>query len=61
MPDTNVEGFDSEEFKEILITVHEEFKGELDLFFENIKKDITTYYDDELSAEIISRIDVMQS
>lgn len=49
--------FDVEEFLDIFISVHEEFKVEIDKFYENISKDIKTYYSNEtLSDEIISRI-----
>ena len=57
---STVESFDTKEFAEILVAVHEEFEEELNLFFENIEKDVSTYYDDNLSKEIISRIKEIQ-
>lgn len=56
MVSSDVDGFDCDEFKDILITVHEEFQKDLDVFYDNIKKDIRTYYDDDLSDEIIKRV-----
>ena len=50
-------GFDKEEFLEILVHVHEEFVQEIEKFYENIQKDIKTYYsDEELSEIIINRL-----
>ncbi len=49
--------FDKEEFLEILVNVHEEFVQEIEKFYENIQKDIKTYYsDEELSEIIINRL-----
>ena len=54
---TEVEEFDTDELLDIMVTVHEEFCKEIDIFYKNIKNDITTYYDDEvLGEEIIRRI-----
>lgn len=53
---STVNAFDTKEFLTIFTSVHEEFEAELDLFFENIEKEISTYYDDDLSTEIIKRI-----
>lgn len=53
---STVDAFDTKEFAEILVNVHEEFVQDLDRFFENIEKEVSTYYDDELSDEIIRRI-----
>ncbi|MBP3567827.1 MAG: hypothetical protein J6K04_01555 [Lachnospiraceae bacterium] len=54
---TEEENFDTEEFLDILVSVYEEFCGEIEMFFANIKSEIKTYYDDEaLSEEIIRRI-----
>lgn len=51
------EAFDCETFKNMLVEVHEEFVLDIDNFFDNIKKDIETYYDDEeLSKYIIDVI-----
>lgn len=58
---STVDSFDTKEFAEILVSVHEEFEEELSLFFQNIEKDVSTYYDDDnLSEEIISRIKEIQ-
>lgn len=55
--ETNNKCFDKEEFRDVIIEVHEEFSEEIEEFFENIKKEIRTYYeDDELSEEVIKRI-----
>lgn len=52
-----IDGFDHNEFREILIEVHEEFQEEIRKFYSNIEKEIKTYYDDEtLSDAIIERI-----
>lgn len=52
----NVE-FDKEEFLEILINVHEEFAQEIEKFYNNIQRDIKTYYsDEELSKMIIQKL-----
>lgn len=49
--------FDKEEFLEILVSVHEEFVQEIEKFYNNIQKDIKTYYsDEELSEIIINRL-----
>lgn len=49
--------FDKEEFLEILVNVHQEFVQEIEKFYENIQKDIKTYYsDEELSEIIINRL-----
>lgn len=49
--------FDKEEFLDILISVHEEFSQEIDKFYNNIKKDIQTYYSyDELGDIIIDKL-----
>lgn len=54
---TQNESFDKEGFKEILIETHDEFREEIDNFYENIKKEISTYYEDEeLSNFIIESI-----
>lgn len=54
---TEEDNFDTEEFLDILVCVYEEFSGEIDKFFTNIKNEIETYYDDEvLGEEIIRRI-----
>ena len=53
---STVEGFDTKEFTEILVSVHEEFEEELNQFFKNIENEVSTFYDDDLSTEIISRI-----
>lgn len=54
--------FDKEEFLEILVSVHEEFVQEIEKFYDNIKKDIKTYYsDEELSAKIINRLKERES
>lgn len=45
--------FDKEEFLEILVSVHEEFVQEIEKFYNNIQKDIKTYYSDEELSEII--------
>lgn len=45
--------FDKEEFLEILINVHEEFDKEIGKFYNNIQKDIKTYYSDEKLSEMI--------
>jgi hypothetical protein len=51
------ENFDKEEFLELLIEVHEDFCEEINKFYENIDKDICTYYKDEdLSKHIIEKI-----
>ena len=56
MSSTN-EQFDTDEFSKLLIEVHEEYRCEIDSFFENIEREIRTYYnDEELSKHIISRI-----
>lgn len=49
----NIDDFDCNEFKEILIEVHNEFKGEIDQFFQNIRSEIRTYYDSESLSEYI--------
>lgn len=55
--ETDNNEFDKEEFKELLIEVHDEFCNEIDLFYENIQSEIKTYYDDEeLSKIVIERI-----
>ena len=55
--ESNVAGFDCNEFRDILIEVNDEFKEELQQFYTNIKTEITTYYeDDKLAEAIISRI-----
>lgn len=49
--------FDKEEFLDILISVHEEFSQEIDIFYDNIKKDINTYYSyEDLGSFIIDKI-----
>lgn len=54
---TNVENFDTTEFLDILVSVHNEFQEEIEKFYNNIKTDIKTYYDDEtIGEEIIRRI-----
>lgn len=54
---SSVDGFDCEEFRDILIEVNDEFKDELQQFYSNIQKEIKTYYDDEeLARAIIARI-----
>ena len=54
---TEVKNFDTDELLDILVSVHEEFCEEIETFYANIKKDISTYYDDEiLGEEIIKRI-----
>lgn len=54
---SSVDGFDCEEFLDILIEVNDEFKDELQQFYSNIQKEIKTYYDDdELARAIIARI-----
>lgn len=55
---TENEGFDSEEFLEILVSVHDEFKNEIDKFYENIENEISTYYPEaeDLSNEIIEKL-----
>ena len=54
---TKSEEFDTEEFLDILVNVYEEFSDEINQFFENIQKDIKTYYEmEELSEEVINRI-----
>jgi hypothetical protein len=45
--------FDKEEFQEILISVHEEFSQEIENFYDNIQKDIKTYYSYEDLGNII--------
>ena len=56
---TGIENFDAQEFKEILISVHEDFEQEIDKFFENIKQEIKTYYDiDGVTEEVLCRIKV---
>lgn len=45
--------FDKDEFLDILINVHDEFVREIDKFYQNIEKDIKTYYSDEELSEII--------
>ena len=55
--ESDIEDFDNEEFKSILIEAHSEFSMELESFYTNIATTISTYYNDEtLSAEIIKRI-----
>ena len=56
MVSSDIDGFDCDEFKDILITVHEEFQKDLDTFYDNIIRDIRTYYDEDLSTVIINRI-----
>lgn len=54
--------FDKEEFLELLIEVHEDFCEEIDMFYENIDKEICTYYkDEELSKHIIEKIQDLYS
>lgn len=54
---TENDRFDKEEFLELLIEVHEDFCEEIDKFYENIDKEICTYYkDEELSKHIIEKI-----
>lgn len=54
---TDESNFDKEEFLELLIEVHEDFCEEIDKFYENIDKEICTYYkDEELSKHIIEKI-----
>lgn len=54
---TENENFDKEEFLDLLIEVHGEFCDEIDKFYENINKEIITYYrDEELSKHIIEKI-----
>lgn len=54
---TDESNFDKEEFKELLIEVHEDFCEEINKFYENIDKEICTYYkDEELSKHIIEKI-----
>ena len=54
---TENENFDKEEFLDLLIEVHGEFYDEIDKFYENINKEIITYYEDEeLSKHIIEKI-----
>lgn len=54
---TENDRFDKEEFLELLIEVHEDFGEEIDKFYENIDKEICTYYkDEELSKHIIEKI-----
>jgi hypothetical protein len=45
--------FDKEEFQEILISVHEEFSQEIEKFYDNIQRDIKTYYSYEDLGDII--------
>lgn len=55
--ETGNKEFDKEEFEGILINAHEEFAEEINRFYDNIKNDINTYYDDDdLSETIITRI-----
>lgn len=52
----NIE-FDKDEFLDILISVHEEFVQEINNFYNNIQRDIKTYYaDEELSKMIIQKL-----
>ncbi len=49
--------FDKDEFLEILVNVHEEFVQEINKFYNNIQRDIKTYYsDEELSKMIIQKV-----
>lgn len=53
----SVDGFDCDEFRNILIEVNDEFKDELQQFYKNIKTEINTYYEDEKLADaVISHI-----
>ncbi len=55
--ESDIEDFDNEEFKTILVEAHSEFSEELAVFYKNISTTISTYYNDEdLSAEIIRRV-----
>lgn len=54
--ESTVQDFDQKEFKSILVSVHEEFVEEINKFYENIETDIKTYYDENLSTEVIRRI-----
>lgn len=54
--------FDTEEFMDILISVHEEFAQEIEDFYKNIQEEIKTYYaDEELSAKIIQELKKQQN
>lgn len=54
---TDAENFDVDELLDILVCVHGEFCEEIETFYSNIKKDMSTYYDDEaLGEKIIQRI-----
>lgn len=54
---SNENNFDKEEFLDLLIEVHGEFSDEINKFYENIQKEICTYYKDEkLSETIINKI-----
>ena len=54
---TDNDNFDKEEFLQMLIEVHQDFCEEIDKFYENIDKEIRTYYEDEdLSKHIIEKI-----
>lgn len=44
---TDNDNFDKEEFLQMLIEVHQDFCEEIDKFYENIDKEIRTYYEDE--------------
>lgn len=56
---TEHSSFDKEEFLELLIEVHEDFCEEIDKFYENIDKEICTYYkDEELSKHIIEKFKI---
>lgn len=45
--------FDIDEFINLILSVHEEFREEIDKFYENINREITTYYEDDVLAKHI--------
>lgn len=48
-----IDSFDIEEFSNLIVSVNEEFREEIDKFYENINREITTYYEDEVLAKHI--------
>jgi hypothetical protein len=54
---TDSPDFDTEEFRDIFLSVHEEFVEEIETFYKNIQNDISTYYSNsDLSETIINKI-----
>ena len=60
--ESDIDDFDNEDFKSILIEAHAEFRDELESFYSNISSIVSTHYDVEgLSDEIIRRVTTPQN